>query len=56
MLVNMKELLAVAKKNQFAVPAFNICSFDMLKTIVATVEETNSPVILEIHPDEIDYF
>ena len=55
MLITMAELVEVAKKNKFAVPAFNICSFDMLKTIMATVEETNSPVILEIHPDEIEY-
>lgn len=28
MLYTMKELLKVAKDNQFAVPAFNICSYD----------------------------
>lgn len=55
MLLTMKELLAVAKENQFAVPAFNICSFDMLKAIMEEVEEQNAPVILEIHPDEIAY-
>lgn len=27
MLYTMKELLKVAKDNQFAVPAFNICNF-----------------------------
>lgn len=55
MLYNMKDLLSVAKKNKFAVPAFNICSFDMLKGIMEEVENQNAPVILEIHPDEIDY-
>lgn len=55
MLYTMKELLGVAKKNKFAVPAFNISSFDILKTIMETAEETNSPVILEIHPLEIAY-
>lgn len=55
MLYTMKELLAVAKENKFAVPAFNICSYDMLKAIMAEVEELNAPVILEIHPDEIAY-
>ncbi|QIK70072.1 ketose-bisphosphate aldolase [Erysipelothrix sp. HDW6C] len=55
MLYTMKELLSVARENKFAVPAFNICSFDILKSIMEVVEETNSPVILEIHPDEIDY-
>lgn len=51
----MKDLLAVGKEHQFAVPAFNICSFDMLKAIMEEVEANNAPVILEIHPDEIEY-
>ena len=51
----MKELLKVAKENQFAVPAFNICSYDMLKAIMEESERLNAPVILEIHPDEIAY-
>ncbi|HAK1072513.1 TPA: ketose-bisphosphate aldolase, partial [Listeria monocytogenes] len=48
-------LLVVGKEHQFAVPAFNICSFDMLKAIMEEVEANNAPVILEIHPDEIEY-
>ncbi|MHC5292111.1 ketose-bisphosphate aldolase [Listeria welshimeri] len=55
MLYIMKDLLAVGKEHQFAVPAFNICSFDMLKAIMEEVEANNAPVILEIHPDEIEY-
>ncbi|MEF7611672.1 fructose-1,6-bisphosphate aldolase [Enterococcus sp. DIV0755f] len=55
MLMTMKELLAVAKEHKFAVPAFNICSFDMLKAIMEEVEAQDAPVILEIHPDEIEY-
>lgn len=55
MLYTMKDLLSVAKENKFAVPAFNICSYDMLKAVLEAVEEENAPVIIEIHPDEIDY-
>lgn len=55
MLYNMKDLLKIAKENQFAVPAFNICSYDMLKSIIEECEFQNAPVILEIHPDEIQY-
>ena len=55
MLLNMKELLTVAQKNKFAVPAFNIGSHEILKAVVETAEETNSPVILEIHPEELSY-
>lgn len=55
MLMTMKELLKVANENEFAVPAFNICSYDMLKAIMEEVEANEAPVILEIHPDEIAY-
>lgn len=55
MLYTMKDLLAVAKENKFAVPAFNISSFDMLKCIMEEMENQKAPVILEIHPDEIEY-
>lgn len=55
MLYNMKELLTIAKENKFAVPAFNIGSLEILRAIMEVAEETNSPVILEIHPLEIEY-
>ena len=55
MLYNMKELLTLAKENKFAVPAFNIGSLEILRAVMEVAEETNSPVILEIHPLEIEY-
>ena len=55
MLYNMKDLLAVAKVNKFAVPAFNIGSLEILKASISSAEEMNSPVILEIHPAELEY-
>lgn len=55
MLVNMKELLAVADKNGFAVPAFNIGSESILKGVVASANEKNAPVILAIHPTELEF-
>lgn len=55
MLYNMKELLTIAKENKFAVPAFNIGNLEILRAVMEVAEETNSPVILEIHPLEIEY-
>lgn len=55
MLYNMKNLLAVAKKNRFAIPAFNISDWSMFMGIMDLCEETNSPVIIEIHPLELDF-
>ena len=51
----MKELLAVADKNGFAVPAFNIGSEAILKGVVESANEKNAPVILAIHPTELEF-
>ncbi len=55
MLLNMKELLAAANKNNFAVPAFNISSYAMFNGIMEASEEKKAPVIIAIHPDELSH-
>lgn len=55
MLMNMKDLLAVANEHNFAVPAFNIGSGQFLKMVVECSEEMQAPVILEIHPLELEF-
>ncbi len=55
MLINGKDLLAVANANNFAVPAFNISDYAMFNGIVEISEEKNSPLIVAIHPDELSH-
>lgn len=55
MLMNMKDLLRVANENFFAIPAFNVSDYSMFIGIMETCEVTNSPVIIEIHPLELDF-
>jgi len=55
MLMNMKDLLAVAHANYFAVPAFNISSSMLLRGAIDASEEKQSLVILAIHPDELSF-
>ena len=55
MLMNMRDLLAVAHANDFAVPAFNISSNMLLTGVMEASEEMQSPVILAIHPDELHF-
>lgn len=55
MLMNMKEILAVAKENKFAIPAFNISDYAMFLGIMEVCEEEDAPVIIEIHPDELSF-
>ncbi len=55
MLLNMKDLLAVARAHRFAVPAFNISSNMLLTGVMQTAEEVQAPVIIAIHPDELSF-
>lgn len=55
MLMNMVDLLKVANENHFAVPAFNIGSSEILKGVIEACEEKNSPVIVQIHPAELEF-
>ncbi len=55
MLINMKEMLSVAKKEGFAVGAFNVADSNFFKTVVEAAEENNSPAIIAIHPNEFNY-
>lgn len=52
MLINMKALLKVAQENQFGVGAFNIASAEFARLVIEVAESLDSPVILEVHPDE----
>ncbi len=55
MLVNIRTILAPAKENGFAVPAFNVSSSMLLRGVIEGCEEKGSPVIVAIHPDELSF-
>ncbi|MBP3040647.1 ketose-bisphosphate aldolase [Bacillaceae bacterium Marseille-Q3522] len=55
MLLNMKQLLEVAKKNKFAVGAFNVADSNFLRVVVEEAEKNNSPAIIAVHPTELDF-
>jgi fructose-bisphosphate aldolase class II len=55
MLMNMRDLLAVAHANRFAVPAFNTSSNMLLTGVLEASEEKQSPLIVAIHPDELSF-
>ena len=46
MLVTMKEMLADAKKNHYAIPAFDVSNYEMMKSVLETCEEEKSPALL----------
>ncbi|EPT4227446.1 ketose-bisphosphate aldolase [Listeria monocytogenes] len=55
MLVNMKQLLEVAKENKFAVGAFNVADSNFLRVVVEEAEKNNAPAIIAAHPTELDF-
>ena len=46
MLVTMKEMLEDAKKNHYALPAFDVSNYEMMKAILESCEEEGSPALL----------
>ncbi len=46
MLVTMKEMLADAKKNHYAIPAFDVSNYELMKAVLETCEEEKSPALL----------
>lgn len=52
MLVNGQQILEPAYEHGFAVPAFNISDYGMLRASLEACESVGSPMIVSIHPAE----
>ena len=48
MLVSMKEMLADAREKHYAIPAFDVSNFEMLKSVLEACEEAKSPALLQV--------
>lgn len=46
MLVTMKDMLADAQKRHYAVPAFDVSNYEMMRAVLDTCEEEHSPALL----------
>lgn len=55
MLLNLKEMLTIAKENHFAVGAFNTSDLALVRAVVEQAEATNTPAILQFAPGEFNY-
>lgn len=49
MLVNLKEILEIAEKGEFAVPAFNVYNMETAVGVIKAAEELKSPVIIQCY-------
>ncbi len=46
MLVPMKEMLEDARKNHYAIPAFDVSNYEMMRAVLEACEEEKSPALL----------
>ncbi len=60
MLVNLKDILSLAEKGDFAVPAFNVYNTETIMGVIKAAEELRAPVILQVYPrllnEEVGYY
>ncbi|NLZ73555.1 MAG: tagatose-bisphosphate aldolase subunit KbaY, partial [Bacteroidales bacterium] len=54
-LVNSKEILQDALKNQYAIGAFNANNMEIVQAIIETAEEERAPVIVQASQGAIKY-
>ncbi|KKR48969.1 MAG: Fructose-1,6-bisphosphate aldolase, class II [Candidatus Magasanikbacteria bacterium GW2011_GWC2_40_17] len=55
MLVNLNKVLIPARKNGYALPAFNFNNLEFLQALTEAAGETKSPIILQTSEGAIDY-
>lgn len=46
MLVSMKEMLTDAREKKYAIPAFDVSNYEMMRAVLETCEEERSPALL----------
>ena len=60
MLVNLKEIIAMAEKDGYCIPAFNVYNLDSTMGVIKAAEEAMAPVIIQVYPrlinEEIGYY
>lgn len=54
-LVTSKQMLSDARKNGYAVGAFNAENMEMVKAIIKAAEELKAPVMIQTTPSTVKY-
>jgi len=50
MLVSLKEIIDIAEKGNFAIPAFNVYNTETVMGVVKAAEELRAPIIMQVYP------
>ncbi len=55
MLTSTRELLDTARRNSYAIGAFNVYNLEGVKAVISAAESAMSPVMLQLHPSALKY-
>ena len=50
MLVSLKEVIDLAEKGNFAIPAFNVYNTETVMGVIKAAEEERAPIIMQVYP------
>lgn len=60
MLVSLKEVIDLAEKGNFAIPAFNVYNTETVMGVIKAAEELRAPIIMQVYPrllnEEVGYY
>ena len=60
MLVSLKEVIDLAEKGNFAIPAFNVYNTETIMGVIKAAEEERAPIIIQVYPrlmnEEVGYY
>ena len=60
MLVTLKEIIDMAEKGGYAIPAFNVYNTETVMGVIKAAEEERAPVIIQVYPrllnEEVGYY
>lgn len=60
MLITLKEIIDMAEKGGFAIPAFNVYNTETVMGVIKAAEEEKAPVIIQVYPrllnEEVGYY
>ncbi|UIE39039.1 class II fructose-bisphosphate aldolase [Leptodesmis sichuanensis] len=55
MLSSTQELLETARRNSYAIGAFNVYNLEGVKAVISAAADNNSPAMLQLHPSALRY-
>ena len=60
MLVSLQEIIGLAEKGNFCIPAFNVYNIETVMGVIDAAEEAKAPVIIQVYPrlinEQVGYY